>query len=107
MFQKIAIAFSAFKNIDKLKDVLNTSYVAIVKTLETLAFVQSELNNIQIDQSLKDYIPKTIDILTKIKELIEKYGPFIGFVPPTVTPSSATLLTHLDITANKLDEHLV
>jgi hypothetical protein len=105
-------AFFLAKNLAKIKDVVNVSYVAIVKTLQSLAFIETQLGDTKLGLLLENYIPKIIEVLTKVKELIEKYGKYIGVTP--VTPVAGTLsevslqqsLAELDGALKKLNEAL-
>lgn len=82
MFQKILKALSIFKNLENIKNGVTIFYTSICKVLNTLKFIETQINDTKLGSSLKQYLPETIKILEKIKEIIEKYGEFIGFVAP-------------------------
>lgn len=78
MLNKFLSAFSYFKNIENIRATLNASYVALVRTLATLVFIQSQVNDTKLGKTVSEYLPKTIEVLEKLKELFEKYGKYIG-----------------------------
>lgn len=82
MFQKILKALSIFKNLENIKNGVSVFYTSICKVLNTLKFIETQINDTKLGSSLKQYLPETIKILEKIKQIIEKYGDFVGFVAP-------------------------
>lgn len=107
MFQKISTALSIVKNMGKILEVVSVGYIAISKSLNTLLFIESQINDTKLGVILKDYLPKTIEILKKVKDLLTKYGTLIGFTPPTESQNiDSDLLKELENASKKLDELL-
>lgn len=107
MFQKISTALSIIKNMGKILEVISAGYIAISKSLNTLLYIESQINDTKLGVILKDYLPKTIEILKKVKDLLTKYGTIIGFTPPTESQNvDADLIEDLEDVSKKLDELL-
>jgi len=102
-------AFSLAKNLVKIKDAVNVVYIAIVKVLQALVFIESQLGDTKLGQLLETYIPKIIEVLTLVKELIEKYGKYIGVTPVVESLTEVSphkTLAELDAALKKLSEVL-
>jgi hypothetical protein len=109
MFSKFSNFFSIFKNLDKIKDILNTSYVALVKVHTSLVFIESQTNDTKLGKLISEYLPKTIEVTGKIKELFEKYGPLVGLQVEVVAQSfinEGTLVAELKQSSRELDKYL-
>lgn len=106
MLNKLSNILSIFKNLDKIKEVLNTTYLAIVKLHTALVFIESQTNDTKLGKTLSEYLPKAIEITEKIKELFEKYGSFIGLDAGVVAQSlinEGTLSGELKQSSRDLD----
>lgn len=78
MFKKFIAALQIVKNRDKIKAVVNGTYSAVVKTLEALKFISEQTNDTKLGQLLQKHLPQTIAVLSKIKSVFEKFGPYVG-----------------------------
>ena len=78
MFKKFIAALQIVKNRDKIKAVVNGTYSAVVKTLEALKFISEQTNDTKLGQLLQKHLPQTITVLSKIKSVFEKFGPYVG-----------------------------
>ena len=106
MIKKYFSAVSLLKNLGKITEIINASYIAIVKIIATLQFIQNNVNDTKLGNKLDQYIPKINGLLTKVKEIIEKYGKYINFVPPvesSATIQSESILKELDKSFKDLD----
>lgn len=98
MFSKLSSLFTIFKNFDKIKAGVLTAYSALSKTIDVLVTIEGPIK----------YLPETIDILKKIKTLIEQYGPLVGIVPPSSSQSfkgeheKVVHLKHAQLSLNEL-----
>jgi hypothetical protein len=109
MFSKFSNFFAIFKNLDKIKDVLNTSYTALVKVHTALVFIESQTNDTKLGKLVSEYLPKTIEVTGKIKEIFEKYGPLVGLDIGAVAQSfinEGTLVAELKQSSRELDKYL-
>lgn len=109
MFNKFSNFFAIFKNLDKIKDILNTSYVALVKVHTSLVFIESQTNDTKLGKLVSEYLPKTIEVTGKIKEIFEKYGPLFGLDLGVVAQSlvnEGTLIAELSQSSRELNEYL-
>jgi hypothetical protein len=102
-------AFSLSKNLSKIKEVVNVAYVAIINIIQALAFIETQLGDTKLGILLENYIPKIMVILTKVKELIEKYGKYVGVTPVVeslteVSPHKS--LADLDVALKQLNDLL-
>jgi hypothetical protein len=107
MFKKISSFFSFLKNSDKIKETVSTLYISVCKVLNTLIYIESQINDTKLGIILKEYIPQTINILQKIKQIIVKYGFIVGFIPPVDAQNlivTENLKTELYQISKKLDE---
>lgn len=107
MLQKISSFFSFLKNADKIKQAVSTLYISISKVLSTLMFIETQITDTKLGNTLREYIPQVITILKKIKEIIEKYGFVVGFVPPVEALNlviTDNLKKELSFVSKKLDE---
>lgn len=82
MFKKITNIISVFKNLENIKKAVSLFYTSIIKVNNTLKFVQTQLSDVSVNNDVKTHLAKTIEILDKAKQIIEKYGSFIGFSAP-------------------------
>lgn len=98
MINKVINYIKMLKNIEKIKDAVSIFYEAITKILNILNSIESQINDVKKLESFKKYLKESISILEKLKIIIEKYGIFIGFSPPTIIQTI--------ILANDLDKDL-
>lgn len=108
MIKKLTSSLSIFKNLDKIKEILSSAYFAIVNTLATLTFLENQLNDTKLGTILKNYLPKTIEVLSKIKQIFEKYGYLANLKISTEAQaiSEENLLQQLTHSSKQLDEFL-
>jgi hypothetical protein len=78
MFSTISSAFKIAANLANIRTVISTVYTVVVKTAAVLAFLSTQTNNTKFGEMIGQYMPLITSVITKIKELIEKYGPIIG-----------------------------
>lgn len=102
MITKIKEYLAVFKNLNKIKQVVPEFHFALVKTISCLVFIQSETNNTKLGKTLEKYLPVVIEILEKIKTIIENYGPLLGITVgaelQNINISEDTLLEELNKT---------
>lgn len=108
MFKNFIAALQIVKNRDKIKKVVNETYSAIVKTLDALEFINKQVNDTKLGRLLQQYLPQIITVLTKVKEIFEKYGPFFGLevVEPQQLKTEQNLSDSLTTVELKLNEIL-
>ena len=81
IFTKLLSAFAIFKNLSKLKEITQTSYVVLVKLLSVLKFLETQVNDTKLGVTLSKYLPTTITALQTVKDLVDKYGSVLGIEP--------------------------
>lgn len=108
MFKKFIAALQIVKNRDKIKAVVNGTYSAVVKTLDALKFISEQTNDTKLGQLLQKHLPQTITVLTKIKYVFEKFGPYVGLeiVEGQRLAEEASVSTSLSRAETVLDELL-
>jgi hypothetical protein len=108
MFKNFIAALQIVKNRDKIKKVVNETYSAIVKTLDALEFINKQVNDTKLGRLLQQYLPQIITVLSKVKEIFEKYGPFFGLevVEPQRLETEQNLSDSLTTVELKLNEIL-
>jgi hypothetical protein len=85
MIKKLTKIFLLLKHLEKIKAGIIYVYYALDNVVETLKFIEQEQNNTKYGKKVKLYLPNTIIILSKIKQIIEKYGPVVGVKISNVT----------------------
>lgn len=108
MFKKFIAALQIVKNGDKIKAVVNGTYSAIVKTLEALKFISEQTNDTKLGQLLQKHLPQTIAVLSKIKSVFEKFGPYVGLevIEGQQLAEEASVVNSLNRAETVLDELL-
>lgn len=108
MFKKFIAALQIVKNRDKIKAVVNGTYSAIVKTLEALKFISEQTNDTKLGQLLQKHLPQTIAVLSKIKSVFEKFGPYVGLevIEGQQLAEEASVVNSLNRAETVLDELL-
>ena len=108
MFNKFSLVLSLFKNFDKVTNVIQTIYDTVIKLYSCLVFIQSEITNTKLGKTLEKYLPICIDILDKVKTIIEKYGHLVNLNVETsaqsINISEESLEDELKKSLNKLNE---
>jgi uncharacterized membrane protein len=82
MFKNLALAYKIATNVAKIKNVLESIYNVIVKTSAIIDFTAEQLKDskeTKLGKVLSQYVPIVQTALSKVKEVIEKYGVFVGF----------------------------
>jgi len=101
--------FAAFKiatNIGKIKAAIDTVYIVLDKALAVIQIVSKQTDNTKLGNIIKQYVPGVESTLIKLKDLILKYGPIIGFVPPVSAQSTDDPKLELTNALNALDDLL-
>ena len=110
MFKKFPSALTLVKNLDNIRLVVGATYTAVVKTLAVLVFLQGQANDTKLGVVLEKYLPTIILLLSKVKEVFEKYGKYIGFTPPVdalaESVDGSLLLAELDASVAHLNQLL-
>lgn len=108
MFKKFLSAIKIVKNKDRIKNVLQETYSALVKTLDALKYLSEQANDTKLGKAVKEHLPKVVEVLTKIKLVFEKFGPYISLnvVVPQQILREETIENNLRIASQKLDEFL-
>lgn len=109
MFANLSTAFSVVKNLANIKDIASVVYVAVAKLLVTLVFIQGQVTDTKLGKVLEKYLPKSVEVLEKIKALFEKYSKIIGLnltVAAQSIISEETLLEELERSSSELDAKL-
>lgn len=98
MLKTFTIALKFVQNLDNVRRVAVTVYVAIGEIVALLNYLKLQTEGTKKGQTLELYINKGIDILALVKSLIEKYGKYISLVIPSapVAAQSPQLLQDLD-----------
>jgi len=96
MFQSLTASFAIFKNLGKIKEVLNVAYTAVVKLHAVLVFLDSQTNDTKLGKVLEGYLPKTVETLEKILEVFKKYGKYIDLDTTAVAQSILSELTLIE-----------
>ena len=96
MFQSLTSSFAIFKNLGKIKEVLNVAYTAIVKLHTVLSFLDAQTNDTKLGKVLEGYLPKTVETLEKILEIFKKYGKYIDLDTTVVAQSILSELTLIE-----------
>jgi hypothetical protein len=78
MVKTFLSALKIVKNFGKIKIVVNNVYSAISKTLDALEFVLKQTNETKLGKTLQKNLPVVISVLSKVKQVFEKYGPLLG-----------------------------
>lgn len=89
MFKKFSDAYKIVSNLAQIQVAIGTAFVAITKTADILAFILEQTTDTKLGTVVKEYLPPVISVLGKLKDLILKYGPFIGFTPETLTETQS------------------
>lgn len=81
MLNKLSQLFSFFKNLDNIRLAVSTVYDSVNSVLDVLRFIEIETNDTKLGKTLQQYLPNTIATLQKVKDIIIKYGKFVGYTP--------------------------
>lgn len=84
MFSTISKIITFFKNKEKISLAVATIYDSVRTVIDTLEFIEKETNDTKLGKTLQQYLPNVLSVLGKIREIIEKYGKYVGFVPSNV-----------------------
>lgn len=98
MIKTFTLALKFAQNLDNVRRIAVTTYVAIGEIVALLNYLKLQTEGTKKGQTLETYINKGIDILSLLKSLIEKYGKYITLVIPSapVSAQSPQLLKDLD-----------
>jgi ferritin-like metal-binding protein YciE len=106
MFTSLSSAFIIFKNLGKIKEVLNVAYTAVIKLHTVLTFLDSQTDNTKLGKLLDGYLPKTVEVLEKIIDIFKKYGKYIDLDTTVVAQSilsESTLIEELEKSNKELN----
>lgn len=109
MFKKFIAALQIVKNREKIKAVLNGTYVAINKTLVALNYISEHTNDTKLGQLLQKNLPQIVNVLSKVKLVFEKFGPYVGLdltVTEQKVQTEEVMLQNLVVAEKQLNELL-
>jgi hypothetical protein len=98
MFKNLTLAYKIATNVANIKNVLESIYNVIIKTSAIVDFSAEQLKDskeTKLGKVLAQYVPIVQTALTKIKEVIEKYGVFVGFETQVYAQSDEDLTKSL------------
>jgi hypothetical protein len=106
MLKKLSSLFGLYKYLPKVKEVLETTYLSIVKVNTALSFIQTEIDAVPMSNKVKPVLEKTIEVLGKIQTAFEKYGKLIGLETGVVAQSfinESTFMYELEKSSHELN----
>lgn len=102
MFNSISTALKVVKNLDKIKEVVASSYEVVVKVLAVAKYLQTQLNDTKLGLVLTKYLPTIIAALVNVIAVVDKFGPLFG-VNISAAASSEHVLDADDLQQDLLD----
>jgi hypothetical protein len=108
MFTKLRTAYQIASNLGQIQAIISATFLSIVKTADILEYVLAQSTDTKLGKVVNQYLPPVISILSKVRDIILKYGKYVGF-EETVSPQTVTEVLSLDELAElnkQLDELL-
>ena len=109
MFTKLRSAYQIASNLGQIQVAVAAAFVSIIKTADILEYILKQTTDTKLGKIVDQYLPPVIAILNKVKDIIIKYGKFVGFDMENISVQAKEdeiSLKELDELKKQLDELL-
>lgn len=106
MFTKLRSAYQIASNLGQIQAIVTAAFVSIIKTADILQYILKQTTDTKLGKVVDQYLPPVIAILNKVKDVIIKYGKYVGFEGGIVSAQGDDLLEDLKNIDNTLNELL-